>query len=153
MLLCALVIFLNFSGCQSLFNPYDDSFQCPDVDEGGCMSIPNAYRQSLSGKSNPEGTCSECRNSLEKNESGLLKSEEAEKSRALYQKKKFEILHHLIDSDKPPIVVPPEVVRVLVMSYTGDEDEMFGYRYIYFFATDPAWLLSTAMEADQGDDR
>ncbi len=148
---CILMMFGILSGCQSVFNPYDDSFQCPEVHEGTCASIPNAYRQSLTGKSLPDQECSECAENTDEdklNEHGAAPSKD---SKTLYQEKRFEKLHTLIEADHPPIVVPPEVVRVLVMSYTGRENEMFGFRYIYFFATNPSWLLSTTTENDRGD--
>ena len=81
-------------------------FQCPEIHEGTCTSIPDAYQQSVSGKPVPDPECVECReHSIEEtlDKPDTIPSED---SRSIYQKKKFEKLHSLIDSDQPPIVVP-----------------------------------------------
>jgi hypothetical protein len=43
-------------------------------------------------------------------------------------------------------VIPPDVVRVLIPSYTGADNELFSTRYVYFFATEPKWSISTTKE-------
>lgn len=151
MTICLFMMFCLLSACQSVFNPYDDSFQCPDMNEGTCTSIPNAYRQSIDGKPLPDRECIECSENKDEEKLDESKSTPSKDSKNLYLEKRFEKLHALIGIDHPPIVVPPEVVRILVMSYTGNENEMFGFRYIYFFATDPSWLLTTTTEDDPGD--
>jgi conjugal transfer pilus assembly protein TraV len=137
-----IMMVLFMCGCHSVFNPYDDAFQCPEINEGACTSIPDAYDQSVSGKSLVDPECTECRDqSLQQNTDPPV-SPPMESPHSLYQENKFKKLNSLIQSEAPPLVVPPEVVRILVLSYTGMENEMFGYRYIYFFATQPSWLLS-----------
>ena len=146
LLILYVVLILFMCGCHSVFNPYDDSFQCPEINEGTCTSIPDAYHQSVSGKTNIDSECKECmEQSLEENFDPPV-SPPMENQKSLYQEKKFEKLNSLIQSEAPPMVVPPEVVRILVLSYTGMENEMFGYRYIYFFATQPSWALSAGIE-------
>ncbi|BBO87490.1 hypothetical protein DSCOOX_13470 [Desulfosarcina ovata subsp. ovata] len=150
--LCILLLGCLLCACQSVFNPYDDAFQCPDVDEGTCTGIPDAYRRSLDENPPADLPCDDCTAAVENDmpdESGQATPADA---RRIYLQKRFEKLRALIADDHPPIVVPPEVVRVLVLSYTGNENEMFGFRYIYFFATEPAWLLSTTIEENPGDD-
>lgn len=143
-MLVMLILFI--CGCQSVFNPYDDAFQCPKIHEGTCTSIPDAYEQSVSGKAPIDPDCTECmEQSIEENLDSSV-SPAIKSHRSLYQEKKFEKLHTLILTDAPPTVIPPEVVRILVLSYTGMENEMFGYRYIYFFATQPTWMMSTGVE-------
>ena len=146
LILVCLIFILVLCGCQSVFNPYDDAFQCPEINEGTCTSIPDAYEQSVSGKAPIDPECSDCmKQPLEENLDPSL-SPTIKSNRSFYQEKKFEKLHSLIQTDAPPMVVPPEVVRILVLSYTGMENEMFGYRYIYFFATQPSWMMSTGVE-------
>ena len=141
-----IVLTLFLCGCHSVFNPYDDAFQCPEISEGTCTSIPDAYQQSVSGNASVDSECKECmEQSLEQNFDPPAPPS-MEGPRSLYQEKKFKKLNSLIQSETPPMVVPPEVVRILVLSYTGMQNEMFGYRYIYFFATQPSWALSAGIE-------
>lgn len=139
-----LVIGVLLAGCQAVFNPYDDTFQCPKIDDGSCTSIPDAYAQSIDEKNEQDGMCTEC-GDMEAGQP-IDAATPVEDAGTLYAQKRFERLHSLIDADTPPIVVPPEVGRMLVLSYTGTENELFGFRYVYFFVSDPSWLLSTASE-------
>ncbi|MFZ5571300.1 MAG: TraV family lipoprotein [Thermodesulfobacteriota bacterium] len=145
--LCLLIL---SGGCQAVFNPYDDAFQCPEMDEGACTSIPDAYQQSLTNGS-PKDGCDTCSEKAAMPEGNTAEPPPPD-ARSIYQEKRFERFKSLIQADRPPVAAPPEVVRVLVLSYTGQENELFGFRYIYFFATEPSWLLSTGMETGQGED-
>ncbi len=150
LLVTGLLVLL--SGCQTVFNPYDDAFQCPETDEGACTSIPSAYQRSLAGK-NETDECKTCAEHQDGQAPKSVKTQSSADSKSLYQEKRLETFKALLEEDRPPIVVPPEVVRVLVMSYTGQENEMFGSRYIYFFASESSWLLSNGVEPEQGENR
>jgi len=65
-----------------------------------------------------------------------------------YQDVLYRKLASLIRQPSTPVVVPPDVVRVLILSYTGSDNELFSYRYVYFFATDPKWIISTGKEVN-----
>ena len=145
-MVCILVVLWFLCGCQSVFNPYDDAFQCPEGDEGTCTSISNAYHQSISGKPMDDG-CTQCPEQPDNLPGETSPPKDFEQT---HLRKKFETLHSLIEPDQPPMVVLPEVARILLLSYTGTDQEMYGFRYIYFFATEPSWRLSTATEEDQG---
>jgi hypothetical protein len=51
----------------------------------------------------------------------------------------------IIDQPETPFVIPPDVIRVLIPSYTGSDNALYGSRYVYFFVTEPQWSLSSAM--------
>lgn len=171
-LICILTVFLGLMGCSSMskvLNPYEDEFNCPYTDEGMCTSVKNAYNKSFEVDPDseeevcPDGNCDKAfrENNIADETAGQEPAEEnvqkkksdvkpapqpRASAKAVYQEKKYEILAGLIQEEEPPIVVPPEVVRVLVLSYTGAKNEMFGFRYAYFFGTQPEWMLSTAFE-------
>ena len=141
-----------FSGCASLVSPYSTTFQCPDGDKGKCVSVKTAYKESV--EENPlvrdESSCEECEKDKGKKEEPpapppipVKQGQKADYQDAMYRK-----LSTLIGQPTPPIVAPPQVMRVLILSYTGSENEMFGYRYVYFFATDPKWIFSTETDGD-----
>ena len=159
-LLCSLL--LAFSGCASLISGYNSEFQCPETNKGKCVSVKTAYKESLEGSTedNPlvkqknkqkDAHCAECekdsnRNSPKPEARGLSRPEpDAEYS---YRHTLYKKLSSMIGKPITPLVVPPEVVRVLILSYTGSNNELFSYRYVYFFATEPRWVISTAKEVE-----
>jgi len=158
---------LLFSGCSTLISGYNSEFQCPNTFKGKCVSVKEAYRESVEGtqinplvKEKPKARgqdknhCSNCDREAQASgqqevspaqRSGGDKNQQPEYSYrdALYKK-----LSSMIGKPSTPLVVPPEVVRVLILSYTGSNNELFSYRYVYFFATEPKWVISTAKEVE-----
>ena len=148
----AVSLFLT-TGCAKVFNPYNSEFQCPSADEGKCMSVPDAYETSISGKSPLNKSCKE---KLKRSQSSVSEKtlpdtvgSEADSLKYNYLSKKYEKITALIGNPVTPVVVPPDVVRVLLLSYTGEDNDLFGYRYIYFFASKPKWLLSSGSEVQE----
>lgn len=139
--LCSLGIVI-LSGCASIFNPYEDEFQCPETYNGKCISLGNAYRESVEGidYNKPENCSGKDCNDNNGFEAVRRKSHEA---RLIFQEKMYQRLTGLINEPEPPVVVPPKVVRVLILSYTDQQNVMLGYRHAYFFATQPKWMFST----------
>ena len=129
------------TGCASVFNPYDSEFQCPDTDKGQCVSIPEAYEMSVSEKDpwsvNDLARAVPPGSNPENGPIGMKYD---------YLTTKYEKMAALIGKPTTPLVVPPDVVRVLILSYTGDDNQLFGYRYVYFFATEPGWVISSGKE-------
>lgn len=128
LLWAALAVFL--SGCASVFNPYESKFHCPPTDPGKCVSLQTAYQESLqptegaaSANTTAEGTDED-----------------------LYLREKFEVIRSLIREPKPPVVRPPKVIRVLILSYVGRSNTLYGWRYVYFFADEPSWVIDAAGE-------
>ena len=148
----AVLLFLT-TGCAKVFNPYNSEFQCPSADEGQCMSIPDAYETSISGENPPPQSCKEKLkrplSSVPEKTLPAASSSKADSLRYNYLSRKYEKITALIGNPVTPVVVPPDVVRVLLLSYTGEDNDLFGYRYIYFFASKPKWLLSSGSEVQE----
>jgi len=142
-----LIFAFLFSGCSTLVSPYSSKLQCPNTYKGKCVSVQTAYAESIDNplvrerskkKVAPLKTCEK----KDRDKAALKKVDpKYEYHEALYRK-----LASMIEKPSTPIVVPPEVVRVLILSYTGSENELFSYRYVYFFATEPKWIISTTKE-------
>jgi len=147
-------ILLFTTGCASVFNPYDSEFQCPDTDKGRCVSIPKAYEMSVSGDgpANTNGSESKRPGAGGKLTKTAPQASNSENGTADikydYLNQKYEKMAALIGKPATPLVVPPDVVRVLILSYTGNDNNLFGYRYVYFFATEPGWIMSSGKEID-----
>ncbi|RJP89648.1 MAG: type IV conjugative transfer system protein TraV [Desulfobacteraceae bacterium] len=163
-ILLALVVCPVLTGCSALVSPYSTTFQCPDSDKGKCVSVQTAYDESL--ELNPlvkEQVCEDC----EEKEKTKVSNEETPDEKKMetlpsdktlsdahapnnakydYQDALYKKLTSIIDQPETPLVIPPDVMRVLIPSYTGADNEWFSARYVYFFVTEPKWAVSAATE-------
>lgn len=118
-----LVTALLLSSCTAVFNPYSSKFQCPPTDPGKCVGMKEAYKESLLPVLEPQS------------------SNETRGERNLYLEEKYKLLSDLIHEPRPPVVKPPKVLRVLVLNYVADSNMLYGWRYVYFFADEPTWVI------------
>jgi len=138
---------LSFSGCTALVSPYNSEFQCPTMDKGKCVSVKTAYDESVDNPLVRDGDppCKDCDNDKKKDSiqpsPELAPANQGPKSD--FQNAMYQRLASLISQPTPPLVAPSEVMRVLILSYTGSDNNLFSFRYVYFFATDPKWIFST----------
>lgn len=114
------------TGC---LNPYMGDFSCPKTANGKCVSVEDAYNES---RGNPfellPGTHSE-----------------------IYQDALFERMAGLLNEPETPMVVPPKVMRVLVLPYEGQDEELYLNRYAYLFTDRPRWILTNPLKTPMGD--
>ncbi len=148
MRICILVIMMVFTGCASIVNPYKDEFQCKDTYNGRCADMKTAYDESVHNiDSEAVADMEECKEGNGKcmeSYSPLLPSRDrVSQAKRAFQEKQFKKMAKLIDAPVAPVLKPPEVVRVLILSYTSDTNTFLGNRYGYFLATDPEFMLST----------
>lgn len=145
--LCAFFI----SGCSALVSPYSTTFQCPDSDKGKCVSVQTAYDESVEDNplvKEPVGEeCEECddeKDNKDTDDDHILKSP-VNALEYNYQDSLYKKMTAIIDQPETPFVIPPDVIRVLIPSYSGSDNALYGARYVYFFVTEPQWSLSSAM--------
>jgi conjugal transfer pilus assembly protein TraV len=139
------------TGCTTLVSPYSTAFQCPDSDKGKCVSVKTAYDESI--EENPlvkESTCDECDGKEEKKDGGKSKNASVRRDVNIlkynYQDSLYKKMTSILEQPETPLVIPPDVMRVLIPSYTGADNELFSARYVYFFVTEPRWSISAATE-------
>ena len=154
----SLVVFLLvfmvmpvFSGCTALVSPYSTTFQCPDSDKGKCVSVQTAYNESV--ETNPlvrepaEPECDTCEDGADKKktqERGHKEQGDLKELKYHYQDSLYKKMTAILEQPETPFVIAPDVIRVLIPSYTGSDNALYGSRYVYFFVTDPQWSLSSA---------
>jgi len=143
-----VIVCFVLSGCTGLVSPYSSKLQCPNTYKGKCVSVETAYSESINNPLIKQESTVKQENSQESSEKGdPADTKEKEKTpRYVYEEALYKKLASLIEKPSTPIVVPPQVMRVLILSYTGSENELFSYRYVYFFATEPKWIISTGKE-------
>jgi conjugal transfer pilus assembly protein TraV len=158
--LIILMIFLavSISGCTKLWNPYKENFRCEGRgNDGKCTTTMGAYTDSMGGNENDIDTREPVEKTKEKSKGWWPWSKKTEEipqppptPGEVYDKNRYETMTNLVKEPKAPIVIPPTVVRVLIPPYTGNDNNMYGARFTYFFATEPKWQFTTGME--EGDE-
>ena len=126
------ILILGLSACAPLenaVNPYEEKFKCRASDDTGkCIDTPNAYKEArypdiddplVSDTSTP----------------GLRKSDQ-----------RYQMVAGLLEEPQKPILQPPKIMRVLLLPYEGEGDELFMSRYVYLKVEDSGWILSNISE-------
>lgn len=152
---------LTMSGC-ALLNPYESSFSCPDASKGKCVSVQTAYSESATGtgtiaKTTADHKVENC--SSEDASAGICN--DGEKGGKLnagskedsnynhYRTELFNKFSGLLKEPVTPVVAPPKTMRVLLLPYTGQDNEFYMLRYVYFFVDEPRWLLGDSVSSDE----
>jgi len=123
----ALLPILFLTGCGSVLNPYHEDFNCQARDAAGhCVDTPSAYAEAVAGHhpATPEVGITEKR----------------------IDEARLDKLAQLLKDPQTPMIVPPKVLRVLILPYKGDED-LFMARYAYLQVDSSRWVL-TGIDAD-----
>jgi len=119
---------LLLSACapaKDVINPYNENFKCRATDdEGKCIDTPTAYKEARYPQ-DAEG------------ESSL-----AEEEQQAIQDNRYRILTELLQEPNKPLLQPPKVLRVLLLPYRGESDELFMTRYVYLKIEDAKWILT-----------
>ena len=149
------------SGC-ALLNPYESSFSCPETANGKCVSVQTAYRESkLPAVRNPaepvtdrkeeagtKSSDSACfANACSDRKSDLALNSSSPENR--YRSALFDTFSGLLKEPVAPIIAPPRTMRVLLLPYTGQENEFYMLRYVYFFVDEPRWLLGDTVSSGE----
>ncbi len=75
-----------------------------------------------------------------------------EKNYNRYRSALYDKFSGLLKEPQTPIVAPPKVMRVLLLPYTGQENEFYMLRYVYFFVDKPRWILGDSVTAEGEDE-
>jgi conjugal transfer pilus assembly protein TraV len=133
-----LVFVCTALGCGAIFNPYSSKFNCPETDKGKCVSVNTAYEESVSDAADEKSRAEQKEKKGKSEEEKAIEEQSPEK---LYEEALFKELTGLIDDPRTPMVAPPRVVRVLLLPYRGENNELFMLRYVYFFVDEHRWIL------------
>lgn len=123
-ILSSIFLLLFLSGC---LNPYSGEFKCPKTENGKCVSVTDAYQEAAS-----PGAITTA--SLPAGFEG-----------ALYRR-----LTGMLEAPETPLVAPPKVMRVLLLPYEGDQEELYLTRYAYLFTDRPRWVLTDPTARPKG---
>lgn len=130
------------SGC-SIF-PYSENFGCENMNQyGRCLDVKDAYDMAVTGevKGLPIAKKGDV---VPKNESNEVITLTPEDTQRRYQQERYRKLSELVEEPQAPMVKQPEIVRTLVLNYSDRShvgSPLYGHRYIYFFGSDPEWVM------------
>lgn len=151
-ILLSIMTLFALSGCSSILNPYSSDFTCPKTENGKCVDMETAHEESLAktGKKNSENV-KPCQG---KDCESKEKSDKSEKSRKTtpditYQDELHKKLAGLLTQPTTPVVAPPAVIRVLMLPYKGDENELYMMRYVYIILDGPKWVMGDYLFKDK----
>jgi len=140
-----LFVFLC-AGC-SLLNPYEKEFSCPQKEKGKCVSVKDAYKESLHKKwrinsGNTEDSDKEGTGNANEGEPAQKKEEvSVDSQKREYEQAVFGKLKGLLKEPETPMITAPKIMRVLLLPYKGQSNELYMSRYIYFIADQPKWIM------------
>ena len=153
---------LFMSGCV-LLNPYESNFSCPESYNGKCVSVQTAYSESSGGAartkdavadqlqencgsaSDNPGACAE----IVKEAANTTSSSKEDGALTKYRAALFDKFTGLLKEPVTPVVAPPKTMRVLLLPYTGQDNEFYMLRYVYFFVDEPRWLLGDTVSSGE----
>ena len=124
-----LLILTVVAGCapvKNAVNPYEENFRCRARDsEGQCVDTPTAYRQARVPDPATETT------------SAVQDEAQGERYRAISE---------LLEAPETPLLNPPKILRVLLLPYRGEANELFMSRYAYLEIEPAEWVLTEVRE-------
>ena len=127
---CLLLLTL-VSGCAGVkdaVNPYEENFKCRAKDsEGKCVDTPAAYKEARLPDN--QGTDSS-----------------TSTSRIEAQNSRYKTLVDLLEAPETPVLNPPRILRVLLLPYKGENNELFMTRYAYLEIEPAQWVLTEVSE-------
>ena len=129
-ILACLTVLALVSGCAGVkdaVNPYEENFRCKAKDsDGKCLDTPTAYKEARL----PEG---------QRNENSNASQVEA-------QNRRYKALTDLLEAPETPVLNPPKILRVLLLPYKGENNELFMTRYAYLEIEPSQWVLTEVSE-------
>ena len=124
--LLAMVVLSGCGPVKNAVNPYEENFRCRAKDsEGQCVDTPTAYRQArvpdpATGTTN------------------------AVQDKA--QGERYRAISDLLEAPETPLLNPPKILRVLLLPYRGEANELFMSRYAYLEIEPAEWVLTEVRE-------
>ena len=125
-----LLLVQFFSGCGPVLNPYNEDFRCRAKDDAGeCIDTPTAYQKAR----HPE------------TEAEVIPTP-AETAKQELQDNRYKVVSELLQEETKPLLRPPKILRILLLPYKGEDQELFMSRYVYLKIEDSQWVLTDLEE-------
>lgn len=153
-----LLLLVPLSGCGGLVgelvNPYAENFKCRTRDDAGkCIDTPSAYKEarfpdidnaSETSCTNVNGETAPCPPATSA-EQGIIATK-TNINQLTAQNSRYKTLTELMQAPDKPMLEPPKIMRVLMLPYKGENDELFMTRYVYLKLKESQWVLTDISE-------
>ncbi len=144
-----LLLLLLLSGCSGvgrIVNPYEENFKCRTRDDAGkCISTPSAYKEArFAGVDNASETS--CTNANGDTIACPPATTDSSINQLTAQNSRYKALTELLTEPNKPMLEPPKIMRVLMLPYKGENDELFMTRYVYLKLKESQWVLTDISE-------
>lgn len=148
------------SGCAKIVNPYEEDFKCRTRDDTGkCIDTPSAYQEArwpettddtVTVCTNSEGDkvpCPDKDKAVTTTEGiTITKVSKTNINQLTAQNSRYKALTELLEEPDRPMLEPPKIMRVLMLPYKGENDELFMTRYVYLKLKESQWVLTDISE-------
>jgi conjugal transfer pilus assembly protein TraV len=168
-----LLLLVSLSGCAKIINPYEENFKCRTKDDAGkCIDTPSAYKEArfpdaedtdtvctnADGEKVPcpktDGNPTECRDvegaiipcPQTQDDITIKKVSKINIHQLTAQNNRYKALTELLEEPDKPMLEPPKIMRVLMLPYKGESDELFMTRFVYLKLKDSQWVLTDIRE-------
>ncbi|TKB11275.1 TraV family lipoprotein [Desulforhopalus sp. IMCC35007] len=126
-----LLLFMLLTSCGPVLNPYNEDFKCRARDDAGeCIDTPTAYQKARYPETATDEASAAPTNGLKQE----------------IQDNRYKALAELLQEEKKPLLQPPKILRVLLLPYKGEGEELFMSRYVYVKIEDSKWILTDLTE-------
>ena len=140
----AILFCLGLGSCatmKDIVNPYDEEFHCRAKDtEGKCVDTPTAYQDARY----PQPTAEPQRTADGKVPVMLVSPVNVSKAEA--KTSQYKAITELLDKPEAPMLNPPKILRILILPYKGEKNELFMTRYAYLEIEKASWVLTDIKE-------
>ena len=156
-----LLLLVSLSGCGGLVgelvNPYEENFKCRTRDDAGkCIDTSSAYQEARfpdvdnageTSCTNVNGDTIPCPPATTA-ASGIIatKVSKTNINQLTAQNSRYKTLTELMQEPDKPMLEPPKIMRVLMLPYKGENDELFMTRYVYLKLKESGWVLTDISE-------
>lgn len=166
-----LLLLALLSGCAKVINPYEEDFRCRTRDDAGkCIDTPSAYQEArwpeatddtdtvctnANGDKVPcpdkdsKKTCKDVEGAIipcPETDITITKVSKTNINQLTAQNSRYKALTELLEEPDKPMLEPPKIMRVLMLPYKGEGDELFMTRYVYLKLKDSQWVLTDISE-------
>ncbi|MGB3224933.1 MAG: type IV conjugative transfer system lipoprotein TraV [Desulforhopalus sp.] len=147
LLLLPLLLLSGCGGVGRIVNPYEENFKCRTRDDAGkCISTPSAYKEARFPDADNASETS-CTNANGDTIACPPATPDASNIHQLTaQNSRYKALTELLAEPDKPMLEPPKIMRVLMLPYKGENDELFMTRYVYLKLKESQWVLTDISE-------
>jgi conjugal transfer pilus assembly protein TraV len=127
----------NEDGKKSCINANGDTIPCPDDPD------PTPTKSNCT---DVEGQSIPCPSSSKDNDIKDFPLKRKNTNQLSAQNSRYRVLAELLDAPEKPMLEPPKIMRVLMLPYKGEGDELFMTRFVYLKLKDSQWILTDINE-------